>query len=623
MCGICGEIRFTSQSSTADWPAIVALMARRGPDDEGFWSEDHYCTLGFRRLAILDLSPAGHQPMITAEGRYVLVYNGEMYNYQVLKQELEQHGVRFHSTGDTEVVLQALAYWGRAALARFNGMFALAIYDTAEKQLLLARDHVGIKPLYYMLSADGVMFASQYNQILAHPWSRGLTVVPDSLALYLQRYVIPAPHALLERTFMLEPGTWLEVRSDNTIKQGRYFEFPVYVEPTLRGEEADQAVDAAITAAVRRQLISDVPIGTFLSGGIDSPLVTAKAVEATGGNIRSYSIGLGNHADDELADAAAYANELGVRHILEPFTAEKALDMFGDAIAATGEPFAEYSILPTMLVAQLARQDVTVILSGDGGDELFWGYARTLQVLRRLAMFRVPLAARLGGGALALALGRRYLTQGLISPTVGEWYRSMHRNLAPRRFRRLFPDLPIETPDSQHFRYTSSDPDETAQWLRKTELERYLPKVLLKVDRGSMYHSLEVRVPLLDREVLDVASRVDWRSNVDLDRRVGKLTLRRSLKRHVSHQTLQKRGFTVPIDEWLRGPLRPIMEDLVLKRTDLLGHEVNRSVMAEMYHQHCSEQTDFRNTLWAILCLVLWEQKYVSFQANALLRSPV
>jgi asparagine synthase (glutamine-hydrolysing) len=199
----------------------------------------------------------------------------------------------------------------------------------------------------------------------------------------------------------------------------------------------------------------------------------------------------------------------------------------------------------------------------------------------------------------------------------------MHGNLAPRRFRRLFPDLPVETPESQHFRYTGSNPDETAQWLRKTELERYLPKVLLKVDRGSMYHSLEVRVPLLDREVLDVASQVDWRSNVNLAQGIGKLTLRQSLKRHVSHQTLTKRGFTVPIDEWLRGPLRPIMEDLVLKRTDLLGHEVNRSVLAEMYRQHCNQETDFRNTLWAVLCLVLWEQKYMSFQVNAPLKSAV
>ena len=224
---------------------------------------------------------------------------------------------------------------------------------------------------------------------------------------------------------------------------------------------------------------------------------------------------------------------------------------------------------------------------------------------------------------MALALGRRHLIQSLISPTVGDWYHSMHRNLAPRRFRRLFPDLPIETSESQHFRYSGSDPDETSQWLRKTELERYLPKVLLKVDRGSMYHSLEVRVPLLDREVIDVASRVDWRSNVDLDQKVGKLTLRRSLKRHITHQTWAKRGFTVPIDEWLRGPLRPMMEDLVLKRTDLLGHEVNGSVLSEMYHQHCSERRDFRNTLWAILCLVLWEQKYVGLKVNAPLRSAV
>ena len=300
---------------------------------------------------------------------------------------------------------------------------------------------------------------------------------------------------------------------------------------------------------------------------------------------------------------------------------KKPWNMFDDVIAATGEPFAEYSIFPTMLVAQLARRDVTVILSGPTGMGCSGVISHASQVMRKLGMFRVRLAARLGGGALALATRRQYLIQRLISPTVGDWYRSMHRNLAPRRFRRLFPDLPVETAESQQFRYSGTDPDETAQWLRKTELERYLPKVLLKVDRGSIVPLAGSACALLDREVIEVASRVHWRSNVALDANLGKLTLRRSLKRHVTHQTLAKRGFTVPIDEWLRGPLRPIMEDLVLPRTELLGYEMNRPVLAEMYHQHCSEQTDFRNTLWAILCLVLWEQKYVTLQATAALRN--
>ncbi|MGH7963151.1 MAG: asparagine synthetase B family protein, partial [Candidatus Binatia bacterium] len=272
-------------------PLLIALMARRGPDDEGVWSDGRGVTLGFRRLAVLDLSPTGHQPMRTQDGRYVIVYNGEVYNFRELRQELEQEGVRFRSTGDTEVVLYALAHWGTRALSRFNGMFALGFYDAGERRLLLARDHAGIKPLYSMLTSRGLVFASQYDQILAHPWSQPLDISREALALYLRMGYLPAPYALLQNTHMLEPGTWLEMTSESRMRRGRFFAFPVYGEPNLRGAEAYEAVDTAVTAAVRRHLVSDVPVGTFLSGGIDSPLVAAKMRAVSNGPVRAFTIG--------------------------------------------------------------------------------------------------------------------------------------------------------------------------------------------------------------------------------------------------------------------------------------------------------------------------------------------
>ena len=213
MCGICGSFSVAglSELDTAVTMGMIKLMERRGPDDEGFWTEGRHCALGFRRLAILDLSPAGHQPMTTSDGRYVIVYNGEVYNFRELREELGQRGIQFRSTGDTEVVLQALAVWDKEALHRFNGMFALAFYDTIEKQLLLARDHAGIKPLYYLLTSKGLVFASQYDQIMMHPWGKTLQTSKDGLALYLRLGYIPAPYALLKDTHMLEPGTWLEM----------------------------------------------------------------------------------------------------------------------------------------------------------------------------------------------------------------------------------------------------------------------------------------------------------------------------------------------------------------------------------------------------------------------------
>ena len=377
MCGILGQIRFVDRGPARgdEIPLrLIALMARRGPDDEGFWNDGHYSTLAFRRLSIMDLSDSAHQPMLTRDGRYAIVYNGEVYNFRDLRRELECEGARFRSTGDTEVVLYALVHWGDQALARFNGMFALGFYDSAAKKLLLARDHAGIKPLYYTLTPRGAAFASQYDQILSHAWSRESAVSPAALTLYLRLGYIPAPYGLLNDTHMLEPGSWMEITSESRVRHGRFFEFPLYREPNLRGEEAYEAVDAAVTAAVRRQVVCDVPVGTFLSGGIDSPLVAAKMRAATNGPVRAFTIGTNGDRHDESADAVAYAGEIGVEHFVEQVTPNHALEMLDDVVAACGEPFADYSIFPTILVSRLARQQVKVMLSGDGGDELFWGY---------------------------------------------------------------------------------------------------------------------------------------------------------------------------------------------------------------------------------------------------------
>src|SRR5215831_1467623 len=358
MCGILGQLSFSDRTDPIQRDKIprrlIRLMARRGPDDEGLWSDQGYCTLALCRLAILDLSGNARQPMLTQDGRYAVVYNGEVYNFRELRRELELEGVRFHSTGDTEVVLYALARWGDLALARFNGMFALGFYDSVEKRLL---------------------FASQYDQILAHQWSRTSRVSAAALALYLRLGYIPAPYALLDDTHMLEPGNWLEVSSDSLVRRGRFFEFSAYREPSLGGEEAYEAVDAAITSAVRRQLVSDVPVGAFLSGGIDSPVVAAKIRAATNAALPAFTVGTNGDRHDESDDAAAYAREIGVEHVVEQVTIETPLQILDDVVTACGEPFADYSIFPTLLISRVAACQVKVMLSGDGGDELFWGYA--------------------------------------------------------------------------------------------------------------------------------------------------------------------------------------------------------------------------------------------------------
>jgi asparagine synthase (glutamine-hydrolysing) len=360
---------------------------------------------------------------------------------------------------------------------------------------------------------------------------------------------------------------------------------------------------------VKRQLVSDVPVGTFLSGGIDSPLVAAKAEAAMKGELRCFTIGTNGDELDESRDAETYARQLGVNHIVEQVTPELALDILDDAVSSCGEPFADYSVFPTMLVARVARRYVKVILSGDGGDELFWGYpSRFVPVLKHASDYSYPLWFRSGLWAMGRALGNG--NSHLRYREIGENYRAKHTRIHETDLQAIFPEVPEWPVNFDLFQYSGSNSDVTAHWLRWNEFVGHLTMVLLKVDRASMFHSLEVRVPLLDREVIDVACRIDWRSCLDLDRRTGKLPLRRSLAGHVHSQVQAKRGFEVPMNAWLRGPLREIFEESVLQRTELIGLPINQKRLRPMFQRHLSEHTDHARSLWTLLSLALWEQRH-------------
>jgi asparagine synthase (glutamine-hydrolysing) len=462
------------------------------------------------------------------------------------------------------------------------------------------------------------VFASQYDQILAHGWSRHLDVASAGLALYLRLGYIPAPYALLENTCMLEPGGWLDVSAQSDVRHGRFFEFSVCPKPNLRGEEAFEAVDAAITSAVRRHLVSDVPVGTFLSGGVDSPLVAAKMRAVSDGTLLAFTIGTSGDRHDESADAMAYAQEIGVEHVVQHVTSDTPLQMLDEVIAACGEPFADYSMFPTMLVSRLARQKVKVMLSGDGGDELFWGYFdRFASVLAKVDGFAQTPSPSSARWVFQELLGRGTGHQDLRWPgSVGDIYRLKHTHRSEGWLKRIFPDLPGWPADFSLFTYTGLETDQTAQWLRWNEFVGHLTMILLKVDRASMYQSLEVRVPLLDKEVVEVATRIDWRSCLDVKRKLGKLPLRHSLARHVRHQTMTKRGFTVPMDVWLRGPLRPVFEEVILARDDILGLPLNKIAAREIFDRHLSGEANFDGILWVLLSLALWERRHFTARSR-------
>jgi asparagine synthase (glutamine-hydrolysing) len=353
-------------------------------------------------------------------------------------------------------------------------------------------------------------------------------------------------------------------------------------------------------------------LGTFLSGGIDSPLVAAKMRAESSSPVQAFTIGIEGERSDEAPDASAYAQEIGVAHTIEYVTPAKALTMLDDVVTSCGEPFADYSIFPTMLIARLARRHVKVMLSGDGGDELFWGYAtRFASVIERSSTFRPqPCWSRPFRRGLARLLHTNQSHANTCHQSIGNWYQTIHSRIPEKYLASIFPEISTWSPDSRLFTYGDWEPSQTAHWLRWNEFVGHLTMVLLKVDRASMHHSLEVRVPLLDREVIEVALRVDWSSCLDLKSRIGKKPLRAALARHVQYQTATKRGFEVPMDNWLRGDLREVIVETVMGRKEILGVPINQRPLQHMIQQHISGQRNHARGLWTLLSLVLWENRY-------------
>ena len=569
MCGIAGILTFEPTAGAPEFSQAIrrmtSLMVRRGPDDEGFYaSEDGRVRLGFRRLAILDLTSAGHQPMVSADGRSVIVFNGEIYNHGELRHELELKGACFRSRSDTEVLLEALNHWGVQAILKLNGMFAFAWYDLRERRLVLARDHAGIKPLYYGQepSGKGIVFGSQYDLLSQSPWGKLGKVRLDVLRLYLRLHHIPPPYGLLANTWQLEPGHYLSIAQDGRMEKRAWWRLPEDPEPSLRGEEAVEAVDAAIHSAIRRQRIADVPLGVFLSGGVDSPLVTAVARQQTGRDLKAFTIGNPGWAQDESAAAINFGRRLDVDFRVHEASGEDALARIRNVMAAQHEPFADFSILPTLQVCRFARSEVTVALSGDGGDELFFGYERPLSLLRNGTDFRYPWAIRRAMYyASRLGMGPKK-SEVIISRTPGDYYFGVNCRMSDADLELIAPGLPGLPVD---FDLYASAPyrslRQLADYSRRVEFYGQLQRGLKKVDMASMHHSLEVRVPLLDREVVETSLRCDPFHAMRNGTR--KAVLRYALARYVPAAEIPtpKRGFAVPLGDWLRGPLRPLVEE--------------------------------------------------------------
>jgi len=604
--------------------AMNSALRHRGPDDGGLWLDSAAgIVLGNRRLAILDLSSAGRQPMISRCGRYVIVFNGEIYNFLEIRLELEKGGQQFVSNSDTEVLLSACAWWGiERTLRRLNGIFGFAVWDRQEHTLTLARDHLGIKPLFYGWCQNTFLFGSELKALYSHPDFNG-KLDRNSLALFLRLGYIPAPHSIYENIYKLPPGNVLTVSAPQDqrspepywcvrkIVQGG-------VQNRFRGEfhEAANQVEDLLRDSIRLQMLADVPVGAFLSGGVDSSIVVALMQAQTASTVKTFTIGFNEASHNEANYSKHIAQHLGTEHTELCVSPDVAQDIIPLMPRIYDEPFADPSQIPTFLVSRLARQSVTVSLSGDGGDELFGGYKLYLLGIKRWRLLR-----RLS------PVVRAVIREGVKRIDV----------LANERLRKIEQLLKVTTPEAMHRYHVSqwmwpSDlvPEATEHltaftdrnlWaLAMNDTERmmymdlvtYLPEdILTKLDRASMAVSLEARVPLLDYRLVEFASRLPLDFKIHQGR--GKRILRSILARYVPPRLFErpKMGFDLPLAQWLRGPLRPWVEDL-LDTTKLRQQGIfNPGPIRRTWMDHLSGKQNRATQLWGILMFQAWQQKWM------------
>jgi asparagine synthase (glutamine-hydrolysing) len=643
VCGLTGFLELRRRRDAGELERIAGRMAdtlqARGPDDAGtFVDADCGYAVGFRRLAIRDLSPAGHQPMASADGRLVIAYNGEVYNAAEIGAELEGRGVRFRGHSDTEVIVEACAAWGvEQTLRRLIGMFAIALWDRASRSLSLARDRLGIKPLYLGRVDETIFFGSQPRSFFPHPDWRA-EIEPRSLASYLRWNHVPAPLSIFRGMGQLAPGTWARVQADGRIHRERYWSAE---EAAARGQaeplelsdaEAVEQLDALLRDAVQRRMLADVPLGAFLSGGIDSSTVVALMQAQSAHPVRTFSIGYHEDAHSEARFAKAVAQHLGTEHhelYVEP---GHALGVVSRLPEWYDEPFADSSQIPTFLVSELARSGVTVSLSGDGGDELFAGYPRyafARDMLRRVS--RVPAPLRTPLATLVEGIPARVWTAA--SRLVPRRYRPAHLGVRlhaeAARLRaggeervylgllshwdpaELCPDVPEPDDGWREGQLARCAPD-FARRMQLVDQLGYLPNdILTKVDRASMAVSLEVRVPLLDHRVVEFAWRLPYHQLVRDGRE--KWLLRQVLARYVPTELVDrpKMGFGVPIADWLRGPLRDWAEALLDERSLRADGLLDPTPIRARWREHLDGVGDWQYPLWVILMFQLWKQRWI------------
>lgn len=652
MCGLTGVFALKGGGAD-DLRSLVQMMTapllHRGPDSEGIWAKEGIA-LGHRRLSILELSTAGAQPMQSACGRYVIVFNGEIYNHHDLRCDLRAAGAGLEWRGhsDTETLLAGIAHWGLdETLCRAAGMFAIALWDQRDRRLSLARDRIGEKPLYWGWAGSSLVFGSELKALRQHP-EFPHNICRQAVAQYLRFAYVPAPRSIYFGVYKLEPGCILAVegtpptvppniplrpgKSHGSLSLRRYWSLSEMIENGARShfateEEALTDLDVTLRRAVGRQMIADVPLGAFLSGGIDSSLIVAMMQAQSSRPVRTFTVAFENPAFNEAPFASAVSEYLGTDHTEVTVTETEAREVIPLLPDMYDEPFADSSQIPTHLVCRTARKNVTVALSGDAGDELFGGYNRYFwgpRIWQRLDWMPHPVRRVLGRAIATVPVAAwdriGSLTGGWVTRPGDKAHRLAARLRDVRTMDGLYRSLVSEWSGAQMVNGMDSvsqtlldDPlpkvlaSDAAARMMAQDMRSYLPDdILCKVDRAAMAVSLETRVPFLDPDVLAVSARLPMQMKIRNGQ--GKWALRQLLYQHVPHELLNrpKTGFGIPVGEWLRGPLREWAEDLLseeaLRRDGLIDPVPVRQAWAE----HLSGSRDWSHRLWIVLMLMAW-----------------
>ncbi len=624
MCGICGIAALAAGDTPALEPILqrmIRVMHHRGPDDQGIYL-DRATGLGMTRLSIIDL-PTGHQPMANEDGTIWTVFNGEIYNYRSLRADLVQQGHTFATASDTEAIVHAYEAYGEDCVSHFNGMFAFALWDAPRQRLLLARDRLGIKPLYYGLHGSQLIFGSELKALLAHP---GIPRTLDLVALdqFLTLEYIPSPRTIFQGLHKLPPGHLLVLEAGQH-RVTQYWD--VRLQPVPESEdECVEALRSLLQDAVRLQMVSDVPLGAFLSGGIDSSTVVALMSQVAIQPVRTFSIGFEDRTYNELPYARAVAAHFDTVHT-EAFLEPDISALVEQLVPHLDEPFADFSVFPTYLVSQLARQQVKVVLSGDGGDEVFGGYDTYVAQNLALVYGRLPAAVRrdLMPAVMSRIAPRpekkgvvnkaKRFVEGAALPAALQHTRWM-TFMSPRDKAALYqPGLqaaldgatPQAVLEGYFQRLAHAEPLAQQQYV---DLKTYLvDDILVKVDRMSMAHSLEARVPLLDHRIVEFA--LSLPTSMKLRRGRTKVILRRAMAGLLPPEVLQrpKQGFSIPLKHWLGGPLYPLMVDLLspasVRRRGLFQPGCVQGWMQE----HLQGKANHSHRLWALMVLELWQRQ--------------